>query len=115
MERAVSHALVFPGAEEICRHSDQGPRQASFSAGNYTFQPRVERGLGQGRRSAGTGWHGHLIGKQLLFQPLSSPYASLATPVPSSVLWTIQKLRDLHLVQHLPPAPCKLCLGCHGC
>lgn len=110
MECAGSHALVFPGAEEIWRHSDQGPRQASFSAGNYTFQPRVERGLGQGRRSAGTGRHGHLIGKQLLFQPLSSPYASLATPVP-----TIQKLRDLHLAQHLPPAPCKLCLGCHGC
>ena len=93
MERAGSRALVFPEVEDIWRHSDHGPRQAS-SAGNYTFQPRVERGLGQGRRSAGTGRHSHLIGKQLLFQPLSSPYASLATLVPSLVLWTSPPSRN---------------------
>lgn len=94
MERAGSRALVFPGVQDIWGHSDQGPRQASFSAGNFAFQPRVERGLGQGRRSAGTGWHGHLIGKQLLSQPLSSPYASLATLVPSLVLWASPPSRD---------------------
>ena len=42
-----SPGLVFPGAEETWRQVDQGPRQASCLAGNGTFQPRVESGLGQ--------------------------------------------------------------------
>lgn len=40
MESWGSPDLVFPGAEEIQIHIDQGPRQASFPAGDCTFQPQ---------------------------------------------------------------------------
>lgn len=114
----MERAGVVPWSSQECRiyrgiltgAPDRPPSQLGASHSSLGL-----RGLGQGRRSAGTGWHGHLVVASCCPARFPCGFSGHPSPFLGPLgLPRHPETGDLHLARHLPPAPCRLCLGCHS-